>query len=257
MASAENPQDYPLRTSEIMEELEEEQQPRLDSIEEEVGERSSFPYDVDELPENCVYVAVGIKGESSMDALSWALKNEVDQLSGTTVFLVHVFQESHFVPSPLGNLPISGVSEQQAEAHKAQERAKRSEQLQKYLMACTAAKVKVDTILIESDGVANAILELIPVLNIKKIVMGTNKSNLRKLRSKKRTGITDRILQKAPDTCEVKVICEGRVVMIDQMPESPLTPPRLDKSSEEPQPHDEHHNKDYFSCNCFKPKNNK
>ncbi|KAI4371185.1 hypothetical protein MLD38_019451 [Melastoma candidum] len=257
MSSVGNLQDYRHGTSEVVEELEEEQRPQLDTIKENVGGRSSFPYDFDGLSEDCVYVAVGIKGESSVDALSWALRNEVDRPSSTTVCLIHVFQETHFVPSPLGNLPISGVSEQQAEAHKAQERAKRSEQLQKYLMACGAAKVKVDTILIESDGLANAILELIPVLNIKKIVMGTNKSNLRKLRSKKGTGITNQILRKVPDTCEIKVICEGRVAAMDQMPESPHPPPQLHKSSEEPRPHyEQHHTKDYFSCNCFKPKNN-
>lgn len=40
-------------------------------------------------------------------------------------------------------------------------------------------QVKFDTILIESDMVAKAILELIPVLNIRKLVVGTTKSSLR------------------------------------------------------------------------------
>ena len=37
-------------------------------------------------------------------------------------------------------------------------------------------QVKVDTILIESDMVGKAILGLIPVLNIRKLVVGTAKS---------------------------------------------------------------------------------
>lgn len=40
-------------------------------------------------------------------------------------------------------------------------------------------KVTVDTILIESDMEAKAILDLIPILNIRKLVLYTTKSNLR------------------------------------------------------------------------------
>lgn len=40
-------------------------------------------------------------------------------------------------------------------------------------------QVKVDTVLIESDMVAKAIIDLIPVLNISKLVVGTSKSSLR------------------------------------------------------------------------------
>lgn len=127
----------------------------------------------------CVYVAVGAKSETSMDALTWTLKNAVADRANTTVFLVHVFPETRFIPSPLGNLPISGASEQQAQTFRAQERGKRSQLLQKYLNACISSKVKVDTILIESDMVAKAILELISVLNITKLVVGSAKSNLR------------------------------------------------------------------------------
>lgn len=40
-------------------------------------------------------------------------------------------------------------------------------------------QVMVDTVLIESDLVAKAILDLIPVLHIRKLVVGTTKSSLR------------------------------------------------------------------------------
>lgn len=40
-------------------------------------------------------------------------------------------------------------------------------------------QVEVDTVLIESDMVARAIIDLIPVLNIRKLVVGTSKSSLR------------------------------------------------------------------------------
>lgn len=40
-------------------------------------------------------------------------------------------------------------------------------------------QVKVDTILIESDFIAKAIIDLIPILQMKKLVIGANKSQLR------------------------------------------------------------------------------
>lgn len=49
--------------------------------------------------EDCVYVGVG-KSESSMDALAWTLKHAVEPGRSTTIFLVHVFPEIRFVPSP-------------------------------------------------------------------------------------------------------------------------------------------------------------
>lgn len=211
---------------------------------------------------DCVYVAVGAKGETSMDALTWTLKNAVADRSNTTVFLVHVFPETRFIPSALGNLPISGVSEQQVETFKAQERGKRNQQLQKYLNTCISSKVKMDTILIESDMVAQAILELIPVLNITKLVVGTGKSNLRRSKSKKGNGIADQLLQKAPVSCEVMIICEGKKVILEQTAmDSPSTPShskRTTPSQGSPnklKPIEEGNQRvDYFSCICFKPK---
>ena len=37
-------------------------------------------------------------------------------------------------------------------------------------------QVKADTVLIESDKVARAILDVIPILNIRKLVLGVNRS---------------------------------------------------------------------------------
>ncbi|KAJ0086182.1 hypothetical protein Patl1_07440 [Pistacia atlantica] len=81
-------------------------------------------------------------------------------------------------------------------------------------------QVKVDTMLFESDIVAKAIIDLIPILSIRKLVVGTSKSSLRKLKSKKGNGIANQILQSAPKACEIKIVCEGKEV-INQMIESP------------------------------------
>ena len=47
--------------------------------------------------EDCVYVAVG-KGDTSMEALSWTLKNLPTH--STTVYLIHVFPEIKHIPNP-------------------------------------------------------------------------------------------------------------------------------------------------------------
>lgn len=204
-----------------------------------------------------VYVAVG-KSPSSEDALDWTLRHLVNPGS-TMVYLIHIYPEIRQIPTPLGKLLLSQVSPEQVESYMAQERGKRRELLQKFLHKCLAAQVKVDTILIESDGLPKAILDLIDILNIRKLVVGTAKSSLRKLRSRKGTGTVDQILKSAPETCEVKIICEGNeVVMTDQTVESPSPRDNVDSSKEfdnSKSVQDEEVKGDQpISCMCFRSK---
>ncbi|KAJ4704119.1 U-box domain-containing protein 35 [Melia azedarach] len=227
--------------------------PPMAPIKEEI-ESSFFSFDVhgrenhhDQEEEDIVYVAVG-KSDSSLEALSWTLNHAVN--ASTMIYLVHVFPEIKHIPSPLGKLPKSQVNPQQLGSFMAQERGKRRELLQKFLDACNNSKVKVETMLIESDMVAKAILDLIPVLNIRKLVIGTTKSSLRKLKSKRGSGIADQILQSAPETCEIKIVCEGKEV-IDQMINDSPSPHSNDHSSPKFKPQEDENN-DSVSCMCFK-----
>ncbi|XP_075664619.1 U-box domain-containing protein 35-like [Castanea sativa] len=196
---------------------------RMETIKEEsFGASSLYSLDLQSL-EDSVYVAVG-KSESSMEALVWTLKNAVTSPS-TMVYLVHVFPEILYIPSPLGKIPKNQVNPEQVQSYMDQERNKRRELLQKFINACSSSKVKVDTILIESEMVSKAILDLIPIVNIRKLVLGTTKSSLRRSKSRKGNGIADQVLQSAPVSCEVKIICEGKEV-IDPTSESPTRSPR-------------------------------
>ncbi|KAK4439479.1 hypothetical protein Salat_0282800 [Sesamum alatum] len=227
----------------------------LESIREEVeGSVFSFGGGGDDV----VYVALGRQSEeTSMDALIWALNNEVDP-SSTVVFLIHVFPETKYIPSPLGKLPISQVNAEQRENYLAQERGKTREFLQKFLTVCSASsqkQVKVETILIESDMEAKAILDLIPILNIRKLVVGSTKSNLRKMRSRRGgSGVADQILQNAPEFCDVKIVCEGKEIS-DLPLDSPSTSlsPRSTSTDHRPPkfPQDQQPN-NASSCGCFK-----
>ncbi|CAL5043237.1 unnamed protein product [Urochloa decumbens] len=121
-----------------------------------------------------MYVAVG-KGGSSMAALSWALRRLTRPRS--FVYLVHVFPVVTSIPTPLGMMPKSRASPEQIETYLNQERSKRREMLQKFLDQCRKFQVTVDVYLIESDQIASAIIELVPVLHIKQLVLGISKSN--------------------------------------------------------------------------------
>ncbi|KAM1942063.1 hypothetical protein ACFX15_010582 [Malus domestica] len=113
-------------------------------------------------------------------------------------------------------LPKNSVNTIMMENWMALERDRRRKLLDKYVNACSSAKVKTEIMLIESDTVAKAILELIPTQNIRNLVVGTTKSSLRKLRSKKGSGIASQILQNAPETsCNIKIICKGKEVIDD------------------------------------------
>ncbi len=52
---------------------------------------------ISEEEEDCVYIAVG-KSETSMEALSWTLKNLATH--STMVYLIHVFPEIKHIPNP-------------------------------------------------------------------------------------------------------------------------------------------------------------
>lgn len=163
--------------------------------------------------EDTFYVAVG-KSKSSFQALSWTLNNLVITPSSTLLYLIHVFPQINHIPNPLGvgMVPKDQVSDDQVESYVAQERGKRRELLHNFIQSCSASKVQVDTILIESDFIAKAIIDLIPILQIQNLVIGANNSQLRKIRSRKGNGIADQVLQNAPENCKVRIICDGKEV---------------------------------------------
>lgn len=191
--------------------------------------------------EDTVYVAVG-KSQSSMEALAWTLNNLATP--STMLYLIHIFPEIKLLPNPLGvgMIPKDQVSPEQVESYMAQERGKRRELLNKFLQLCSASKVKVDTILIESDLIAKAIIDLIPILQMRKLVIGASKSQIRKLRSRKGSGIADQVLQNAPESCKVSFICEGKEVN-EQITRAIATDPSMSQKNNKHQ--------QSASCVCF------
>ncbi|KAJ1427107.1 Rossmann-like alpha/beta/alpha sandwich fold [Sesbania bispinosa] len=143
-----------------------EKEPPLDTIREDC-ESTVFSLDINHKDKDVVYVAVGDGGDSSMEALSWALNHAVTP--STTVCLIHVFPRVKLIPSPLGKIPRSHVNLEYVNIYLNQEKGKRKSLLQKFTDLCIDSKVKVEMMLIEGDIVAKAIVDLVGNLNIRKL----------------------------------------------------------------------------------------
>ena len=69
----------------------------------------------------------------------------------------------------------------------------------------------------------------------------------RKLRSRKGNGVADQVLQNAPESCKVRIVCEGKEVS-EQITGSPS--PRA-IANDTSMSHKEVLKKDSVSCTCF------
>ncbi|KAI3856309.1 hypothetical protein MKX03_014899 [Papaver bracteatum] len=189
-----------------------------------------------------VYVSVG---KDDLHVLKWTLDQSV--LPGATVFLIHIFPPITSIPTPVGRLSKSQVSQEQVKTYIREENSRRRNPLQKYIRLCSDAKVPVDTMLIESDTTAKAILELIPVLNIKTLVMGTKLSASSRRLRKRRLGTSDFVHKNAPDYCEVIIVSDGKKVVEKQEVEPSLL-------SNDGRHEMNGNNRNFFKCLCFSGK---
>ncbi|XP_021762852.1 U-box domain-containing protein 33-like [Chenopodium quinoa] len=147
-----------------------------------------------------VYVAVG---KDDVHVLKWVLAHVV--VTGARVNLIHV---SHPISTPVGRLWVGQLSPEQTKIFATEEHNKRKNLLNKYIRLCLDNKVDVDTILIESSETTKAILNLIPLLNMTSLFMGTKHQNLaRRLIKGSSKGAL--IQKSAPDYCKVSLIYIG------------------------------------------------
>ncbi|KAJ9140270.1 hypothetical protein P3X46_030937 [Hevea brasiliensis] len=191
-----------------------------------------------------VYVAVG---KDDLDVLKWALDHAVSP--GSRVFLVHIFPPITYIPTPVGKLSRSQLSQDQVRYYINEEHNRRRNILQKYIRLCNDAKVTVDTMLLESSETAKAILDLIPVLNITNLVMGTTRRPRTRL-LKKKLAKAEFIKKNAPDYCQITIVPDRKKVVDDQKvtelvhPSHPTNPKRPDISRSNSE-------KKFLECACF------
>ncbi|MED6131703.1 hypothetical protein PIB30_012140 [Stylosanthes scabra] len=177
------------------------------SLNNQEEEEDLFSIDIQNVRDVVVHVHVGVghSGESSMEALLWALKHYVTPF--TILHFIHVLPHKSLIPTPFGKIPRKLVNEQCVDTYLTQEKSKRKVLLQKFIDLCNLKKVKVEMLLIEGDNVAKAIVEFVNNLHIKKLVIGTSKYHLRR-----RQGIASKVLKNLAEKCDVKIICEGEEV---------------------------------------------
>ncbi|PHT27398.1 hypothetical protein CQW23_32994 [Capsicum baccatum] len=118
-----------------------------------------------------VYV---VAGKNDLHVLQWALDHAISP--GFRICLVHIFPTIKYIPTPVGNLSRSRLSKEQVQVYINEESNRRKNLLEKYIRLCNDAKVPVDTMLVESNSPAKALLDLIPVVKITSLVIGTRLS---------------------------------------------------------------------------------
>ncbi|TXG50211.1 hypothetical protein EZV62_022735 [Acer yangbiense] len=212
----------------------------------EIGEDSKSISASRDTAASDVYVAVG---KDDLDVLKWALDHAVSP--GSRIFLVHVFPPITYINTPVGKLARNQLSREQVRVYINEDNNKRRNLLQKYIRLCTEAKVTVETMLLESNVTGKAILDLISVLNITSLVIGTKRSpNSRLFMKKQEKG--EFVKKNAPEYCEVTIVHGGKKVVEDQqvaevVPSSLPSGPGRQKITLP-----SHRN--FFECVCFSGK---
>ncbi|XP_055828791.1 U-box domain-containing protein 52-like [Solanum dulcamara] len=199
---------------------------------------------------NDVYVAVG---KNDMHVLQWALDHAISP--GIRVCLVHVFPPITYIPSPVGKLSSSQLSREQVQAYINEESNRRKNILEKYISLCNDAKVPVDTVLVESKSPAKALLDLITVVNVTSLVIGTKRS-LSTIRVMKGHGVGEYVQKNAPAFCQVNVVGEeGKKIIKGQVVQlkGNCNPPSLVHSQNQPEIAKQS-NRNLFEWMCFSPK---
>ncbi|KAL2515268.1 Adenine nucleotide alpha hydrolase-like superfamily protein [Forsythia ovata] len=190
---------------------------------------------------NDVYVAVG---KSDLHVVKWALDHAVPP-GKSRVFLVHVFSPITYIATPVGRLSKSQLSKDQVQIYANEESNRRRNLLEKYIRLCNDAKVAVETMLVESNAAAKAILDLIHVANITNLVMGTKQSPFTRL-----SGKGEYVKKHAPEFCKVSLVYDVKRTKGHQKHKTKeIVPPNI--ASSKRTEISRHSERNFFECICF------
>ncbi|KAL1568259.1 hypothetical protein AAHA92_03651 [Salvia divinorum] len=148
----------------------------------------------------------------------------------------------------VGRLSRSQLSKDQLQVYIREESNKRRHLLDKYIQLCNESKITVDTMLVESNASAKAILELIGVANITHLVMGTKQSTFSRI---SRKGKGEYVKKYAPEYCEVSVVYDDGKKMKDEQPQNSEASNSSKNASNQVARNYERH---FFECVCFSRK---
>ncbi|XP_048531037.1 U-box domain-containing protein 33-like [Triticum urartu] len=159
-----------------------------------------------------VYVAVGA-GSDSKAMVLWALHKFPRDPTATSLVLLHVYPQPKLIPIMGARIPASQVQEQELTAYKKMELQTISNTLDQHLLLCAQEKVQAEKLVVESEDVAEGLVQLITAHHITALVMGAAADKhytkeMRALKSKKARAVE----QRAEPSCKIWYICKGTLV---------------------------------------------
>lgn len=159
-------------------------------------------------PPRSVAVAVsgGVRG--SRRAVQWAVENLVPQAD--RFILVHVIPPITSIATPTGEyIPVSEADADVLASCVQDVKLKSRQIFLPFTKLCDSNTM--ETVLLEDDNVAEALLSFISESRVQTLVLGSDSSNFitRKLKG---PGIPTTILRCAPDGCDVYVVARDRII---------------------------------------------
>ncbi|GJN34706.1 hypothetical protein PR202_gb23394 [Eleusine coracana subsp. coracana] len=163
------------------------------------------------LPGEKVYVAVGEEVSESKATLLWAL-HKFHKGAGSSFVLLHVCSPSKFLAG-MGARTPAAQAEHGLTAYKEMQLQRITDSLDQYLLLCAQEKINAEKLVVESDDVAQGLVDLISEYRVTALVMGaaadklyTKKMNIPK--SKKARVVQ----QQADPSCKIWFICKGTLI---------------------------------------------
>ncbi|KAF7806759.1 U-box domain-containing protein 34 [Senna tora] len=158
-------------------------------------------------------VAVAVNGGSgagkgSRRAVQWAVQNLMPQAD--RFILVHVIPIITSIPTPSGEcIPITNVDAKIAEAYVQDVKEMFEHVFIPFKKLCKTSTV--ETLLLEDDNPATALIRYISESDIQILVMGTSSENFitRKLKG---PGIPSTVVKCAPNNCDVYIVARDRTI---------------------------------------------
>ncbi|OIW09178.1 hypothetical protein TanjilG_11316 [Lupinus angustifolius] len=169
----------------------------------------------DEQCSQMVHVALGKSLVKASNLLQWAFTH----FKNTKICILHVYQPSSTIPTPLGKLPASKANPEMVSAFRREEREQTRNLLDKYLSICRAAKVKASIIMTEAGQVQKGIVDLVMRHHIRKLVIGAVPENCMKV--KRNYGKANYTANNAPPFCEIWVIYKRKHIWTRDASEIP------------------------------------
>ncbi|XP_024318687.1 U-box domain-containing protein 33 isoform X1 [Brachypodium distachyon] len=158
-----------------------------------------------------VYLAVGREVAGSKALVLWALHKFPKDAAAFV--LIHVYSRPKFLPIMGAKIPASQVGEQELIAHKKIELQRISDILDQNLLLCAQEKVQAEKMVVESDDVAERLVQLISEHRVTALVMGAaaDKNYTKKMKAlkSKKAQIVE---QQADPFCRIWYICKGTLV---------------------------------------------